>query len=301
MSIRTVIGALIAMAVLLGVCGEGRIAFADESGEARRGILIVAFGSSVPEGEAAILAVESAVKKAWPDIEVRVAYTSRIIMRKIAREQGRTIDEPAIALAKMAYEGFTHVAVLSTHIIPGAEYQDLEAVVDGFRSMRERGTKAGFEYIGLSMPLLANANDFARLAQTLTESYASEGRDGAVVFVGHGTHHFSDAAYSALQIALWRRSPNFFVGTIEGLPSYGDVLAQLKKTKNKRVTLVPAMLVAGDHAQNDIGGDDDDSWKKLLSGEGFSVTPKFQGLGQVEAVQRLLIDKLREVWSDSSP
>ncbi|MDR1943750.1 MAG: sirohydrochlorin cobaltochelatase, partial [Synergistaceae bacterium] len=133
-------------ALFLAPCGK---AYAAETAEMKRGILLVAFGSSVPEGQAAISAVEGAVKRAYPETEVRVAFTSRIIMRKIAREQDKLIDEPAIALAKMAYEGFTHVAVLSTHIIPGAEYQDLEAVVDGFRVMRERGTKAGFEYIGL--------------------------------------------------------------------------------------------------------------------------------------------------------
>jgi sirohydrochlorin cobaltochelatase len=299
MRVRTVIGALIAMFVLWGALGGE--ALAGETGEVKRGILLVAFGSSVPEGQEAISAVEEAVKRAWPDTEVRLAFTSRIIMRKVAREQNRVIDEPAVALAKMAYEGFTHVAVLSTHIIPGAEYQDLEAVVDGFRSMRSRGTKAGFEYIGLSLPLLSNANDFSRMAQTLTESYANEGRDGAVIFVGHGTHHFSDAAYSALQTSLRRISPNFFVGTIEGMPSYDDVLAQLRKTSGKKVTLVPAMLVAGDHAQNDIGGDEDDSWKSMLSKAGYSVTPKFLGLGQADAVQRLLIDKLREAWGDQAP
>jgi sirohydrochlorin cobaltochelatase len=264
----------------------------------KRGILIAAFGSSVPEGQAAISAVEAAVKRAYPDTEVRVAYTSRIIMRKIASEQDRIIDEPAIALAKMAYEGFTDVAVLSTHIIPGAEYQDLEAVVDGFKAMRERGTKAGFDRIALSKPLLSNARDFERLAQSLLAAYASDARGGAVVLVGHGTHHFSDAAYSALQVALWRESENFFVGTIEGLPSYDDVLGQLKKTKNKKVTLVPAMLVAGDHAYNDIGGGEADSWKSLLAGEGYAVSAKFQGLGQLESVQRLLVDKLREAWGE---
>jgi sirohydrochlorin cobaltochelatase len=272
--------------------------FAAEQGEMKRGILIAAFGSSVPEGQAAITAVETAVRRAFPDTEIRVAYTSRIIMRKIASEQGRVIDEPAIALAKMAYEGFTDVAVLSTHVIPGAEYQDLEAVVNGFKAMGERGTKAGFERISLSKPLLSNAMDFERLAQSLLAAYASEARGGAVVLVGHGTHHFSDAAYSALQIALWRESPNFFVGTIEGLPSYDDVLAQLKKTRNKRVTLVPAMLVAGDHAYNDIGGSEAESWKSLLAGEGYETSAKFQGLGQLESVQRLLVDKLREAWSE---
>lgn len=267
----------------------------------KHGILLVAFGSSMPEGEAAITAVANAVKKANPGVEVRIAYTSRIIMRKVAKEQKRVIDEPAVALAKMAFDGFTDVAVLSTHIIPGAEYQDLEAVVDGFKMMGERGTKAGFHYLGLSQPLLSNANDFERLAQVLTDTYAKEGRDGSVVFVGHGTHHFADSAYSALQTALWRKSPNFFVGTVEGMPSYDDVLAQLKKTGRKRVAIAPAMLVAGDHAHNDIAGTEEDSWRTMLTAEGFTVSPKVVGLGQNEGVQKLLIDKLREAWGEHKP
>jgi sirohydrochlorin cobaltochelatase len=287
---------LIALAAMIGGIHRAEAVAVDE---VKRGILIVAFGSSMPEGQEAISAIEGAVKRACPNIETRVAYTSRIIMRKLAKENNVTIDEPAIALAKMAYEGFTDVVVMSTHIIPGAEYQDLEAVVDGFKVMHERGTKAGFRFISLSKPLLANGRDFSRLAQVMTDSYAEEGKNGAVIFVGHGTHHFSDAAYSELQTALWQLSPNFFVGTIEGLPAYDDVLAQLKRTKNTRVTLAPAMLVAGDHATNDIGGDEDDSWKSMLNAAGFNTTPKFVGLGQNDGVQKLFIDKLREAWGDN--
>jgi sirohydrochlorin cobaltochelatase len=283
--------------MLMAVGGRGASASDAGGTDVKRGILLVAFGSSMPEGQVAIDEVESAVRRAYPDTEVRVAYTSRIIMRKIAREQNKIIDEPAVALAKMAYEGFTDVVVMSTHVIPGAEYQDLEAVVDGFRLMSERGTKAGFRSLTLSKPLLSGGVDFERMAQVMIDTYAKEGSDGAVVFVGHGTHHFSDAAYSALQTALWQKSPNFFVGTIEGLPSYDDVLSQLKATKNKRVVLAPAMIVAGDHATNDIGGEEDDSWRSMLAAEGYSVTPKFTGLGQNAAVQRLLVDKLREAWS----
>jgi sirohydrochlorin cobaltochelatase len=254
----------------------------------------------MPEGQAAITAVENVVKGAYPEAEVRVAYTSRIIMRKIARENGVTVDEPAIALAKMAYEGFTDVVVLSTHIIPGAEYEDLKAVVDGFRLMSSNGPKAGFRYLQLSLPLLADGHDFERAAQALTDTYGEQGRDGAVVFVGHGTHHFADAAYSALQTALTRLSPNFFVGTIEGLPSYDDLLARLGATKLKKVTLAPCMLVAGDHAHNDIAGDEDDSWKSLLTAGGYKVTPVLSGLGQNRAIQNLILDKLREAWDHDS-
>jgi sirohydrochlorin cobaltochelatase len=297
-----VLTCILILAAVFVVMTDMAASASDEGGiPAKRGVLLVAFGSSLPEGQAAINAVEDAVRSAYPDVEVRVSFTSRIIMRKIAREQNKIIDEPAVALAKMAYEGFTDVVVMSTHVIPGAEYQDLEAVVDGFKLMHEHGTKAGFRYIALSKPLLSGGPDFERMAQVMTSTYNRESGNGAVIFVGHGTHHFADSAYSTLQVALWQRSPNFFVGTIEGLPAYDDVLAQLKKTKNKNVVLAPAMLVAGDHATNDIGGSEDDSWKSMLTAEGYNVTPKFVGLGQNEAVRNLLIDKLREAWGDNAP
>jgi sirohydrochlorin cobaltochelatase len=267
----------------------------------KKGILVVAFGSSMPEGEASIEAVTDAVRKAYPDVETRVAYTSRIIMRKIARERGKIVDEPAVALAKMAYEGFTDVVVLSTHIIPGEEYDDLKAVVDGFKAIGSNAPKAGFRFIELSSPLLSGAEDFERLADVLAGTYAEQTKKGAFVFVGHGTHHFANAAYGSLQFALWGKSPNFFVGTIEGLPSYDDVASRLKTAKIKNVWIAPAMLVAGDHAHNDIAGDEPDSWKSLLDAQGYKVTPILEGLGQNAAVRDLILKKLSEAWDGFKP
>lgn len=269
----------------------------------KSGILLVAFGSSKPEGEAAIDAVEHEIRRVYPQIEVRVAYTSRFIIRKIARERHEAIDEPAVALAKMAYDGFTDVAVLSTHIIPGEEYRNLQAVVDGFRRMGERGTKAGFRRIVLSSPLLAGSQDFERMADILTETYADEARHGAVISIGHGARHFADTAYSALQTALWRRSPAFFVGTVGGMPSFEDVWARLKAEKSgkqsvaERATLVPLLLVAGDHFTKDIAGDGEQTWKTMLLEKGYEVAPKLVGLGEVEAVRRFFVDKLRDTRS----
>ena len=292
----SIVGVLIMVLAGVGYAGSGP---AEE--KARHGILVVAFGSSMPEGQAAVSAVVESVKRAYPQTEVRLAYTSRIIMRKLAKEQNMIIDEPAVALAKMAFEGFTDVAVMSTHIIPGAEYQDLEAVVSSFKLMAEHGTKAGFKYLALSEPLFANQEDFECAADILTKTYAQEGKAGAVVFVGHGTHHFADTAYSALQMAFARKSPNFFVGTVEGLPDYKDVLSAIKKRGLKKVTIAPAMLVAGDHAHNDIAGDEDDSWKSMLTKEKFSVTPKLTGLGQNEGIRNMLLGKLKKAWGDHAP
>jgi len=262
----------------------------------KKGILLVAFGSSAPGGEAAVTAVMEAVKKAYPDTDVWLAYTSRIIMVKLAKEQKRFIDDPATALAKMAFHYYTDVSVLSTHIIPGEEYQDLRAVVDGFRLMGQNGAKSGFKRIALSEPLLANGHDVERVADILAKTYAKEAKSGAVAFMGHGSPHFAHSAYSELQMALWRRSPNFFVGTVEETPLLGDIMPYLKKTGAKTVTLAPAMLVAGDHAINDMAGDEPDSWKSGLIKAGYRVNPKLTGLGQLPEVQKMLLDKLAKTW-----
>jgi sirohydrochlorin cobaltochelatase len=119
--------------------------------------------------------------------------------------------------------------------------------------------------------------------------------------VGHGTHHFANAAYGSLQFALWGNSPNLYTGTIEGLPSYDDVAAGLKTSKAKNVWIAPAMLVAGDHAHNDIAGPEPDSWKSLLEAQGYKVTPVLEGLGQNAAVRNLILDKLREAWDGFKP
>ena len=294
--------ALLVLALAVLAAGAACAFPAEDSVEnPKKGILVVAFGSSMPEGEASIKAVTDAVRKAYPDVETRVAYTSRIIMRKIARESGKIVDEPAVALAKMAYEGFTDVAVLSTHIIPGEEYDDLKAVVDGFRSISSTAPKAGFRFIGLSSPLLSGAEDFERLADVLAGAYSEQAKKGAFIFVGHGTHHFANAAYGALQFALWGKSPNFYVGTIEGLPSYDDVVSRLGTTKIKDVWIAPAMLVAGDHAHNDIAGAEDDSWKSMLEAKGYKVTPILEGLGQNAAVRDLILEKLNEAWGGFKP
>jgi Cobalamin biosynthesis protein CbiK, Co2+ chelatase len=264
----------------------------------KRAILLVAFGSSLPEGEAAIADMRAAVARAFPTVEVRTAYTSRFIVRKLVREGRRDVAEPLSALARLATEGFPEVAVLSAHIIPGAEYRDLEAVVDGFRLMSQRGAKAGFRSVGLTPPLLSDAGDFDRLAAALAARYAREAEDGAVVFVGHGSHHFADAAYAALQMALRRVSPHFLVGAIEGSPSLEDVLVNLKRTGRKRVTLVPAMLVAGDHARNDIAGDGDASWRSAIAAEGCEVAPILRGLGSEPFVQQWLTERARRLWDE---
>ena len=293
--IRTLapVWALALALTLLFALGGACMASSSKETPAKPAVLLVSFGSSMSEGQAAIAATLDSVKQAFPGTEVRVAYTSRIIMRKLAK-QGQIIDDPLVALAKLHADGFTHVAILSTHVIPGEEYEDLGAIVRCFDQLGRDEGKTGFRGIALSRPLLWSDEDFDRLAAALNRTYGKRLQDGAVVFMGHGTPHPANGAYSRLQTVLNRISPKLLVGTVEGTPSFDDLVARLKTLGVRRVTLVPAMLVAGDHAHNDMAGPEEDSWKSQLTKMGFRVDTVLQGFGQNPEVRALMLEHLKE-------
>ncbi|MCX7827709.1 MAG: sirohydrochlorin cobaltochelatase [Thermanaerothrix sp.] len=293
--VRTVQALILALTLcVLGVFQGHHGAFASEGHtvEKKNAVLVVAFGSSMPEGQRAIDAVVKSVKDAFPDTEVRLSFTSRIIMRKLAKE-GKVFLDPISALAKLHNDGYTNVAVLSTHVIPGEEYEDLSATVGAFRYLKEHGTKSGFEGISLSKPLLWSPEDYQRVAGILERAFPRvEGR--GVVLMGHGSPHPAEGAYARLQTVLQRKRHDFAVGTVEGTPSLEDVTALLKHNRVKRAVLAPLMLVAGDHAHNDMAGDEEDSWVNSLAKEGIKAEAHLKGLGENPEIRALLVEHLKE-------
>ncbi|WP_085543607.1 sirohydrochlorin cobaltochelatase [Dethiosulfovibrio salsuginis] len=268
------------------------LAWGDDSAVEKKGVLMVSFGTTVPSGQRAIDNLHSTLKSSCPGVEVRLAYTSNIIRRKLAKE-GVDIDSPMIALSKMRDEGFTDVVVVSTHIIPGEEYCDLQAVVDGFRSIEG---KYGFDRLVLSEPLLYKEEDFKAMAGFLSRTYGSKvDEDSAVALMGHGSPHFANSAYGQLQVVLDDLAPGFIVGTVEGTPELDDVVSRLNHRKGRKVTLVPFMMVAGDHATNDMAGPEDDSWSTVLKGEGFRVSSVLKGLGEYDEIGAMVVRKFRSV------
>ncbi len=264
--------------------------------EDKNAILVVAFGTSVPEARVALKNLESAVRKAYPDTEVRVAYTSNIIRRKIAKEQNLVIDTPLLALAKLQDEGFNHVVVQPTHFIPGEEYSDLKTVVDAMASIPG---KYGFTEIALSEPMLVHQQDYVDAAMILKRAFGKYvGKGRAVVLMGHGTPHFANAAYAQLQLALDKVAPGFVVGTVEGFPSLEEVQARLVHMGARRLTLVPFMEVAGDHAQNDMAGPEEDSWKSILTADGYKVDAILKGMGENDEIAAKLVKKLQAVTGE---
>jgi len=248
------------------------------------GILLVAFGSSEDSAQVSFENIDRKVKQAYPDIPVRWAYTSHIIREKLAK-QGKVLDSPEVALAKMRDEKFTHVAVASLHTIGGAEYHDLRRSVGAFKIM------GGFERVILAYPLMATQEDMARVVDAVLATIPKERKkDEAVVLMGHGTHHPSNAFYAALMFQLQLRDPNIFVGTVEGYPEVDLIQELLLAKKIKKAYLMPFMSVAGDHAKNDMASDEDDSWKSILTKAGITCVPILKGTAE--------FDEFVDIWVD---
>lgn len=254
----------------------------------KKGILLVAFGTTVPEATAALEHLDAQVKARFPGLPVHWAYSSRIVRDKLA-STGVIKDSPATALAKMMDEGFTHVAVQSLHTIPGEEFHGLQKTVSAFTGMPK-----GMDQIEVGMPLLASHEDMQACAEAIMATLPRERKAGeAVVLMGHGTHHPGNIYYPALQYYLNRLDPLILVGTVEGAPSLDDVRAELKKRKVRTVYLCPLMSVAGDHAMNDMAGDEDDSWKSVLTKDGLACVPVLRGTAASTAFTDIWIDHLQ--------
>jgi sirohydrochlorin cobaltochelatase len=283
-----VIGSLVVVSVLLGFVWfeAGIAANHGTSKDQKVGILLVAFGSSEESAQVSFTNIDKAVKKTYPDIPVRWAYTSHIIRKKLAK-QGKMLDSAEVALAKMADEGFSHVAVQSLHTIGGSEYHDLRRVVGSFKMM------GGFERILLGNPLLATQEDMERSVEAILSIIPAErNKEEGVVLMGHGTHHPANAFYAALMFQVQLKDPNIFIGTVEGYPELDTILPLLKKNNIKKTYLMPFMSVAGDHAKNDMASNEDDSWKSLLSKEGIEVVPVLKGTAEYDVFVDIWVDHL---------
>jgi len=258
--------------------------------EKKIGILLVAFGTTYTQAQKAFTNIERKVRQAFPGIPVYWAYTSKIIRHKLAKK-GQKLLSPAQALAKMMDEGFTHVAVQSLHTIPGAEYDYLVQVAQSFS-----GLPKGMQKILVGHPLLATHEDFQKTVQALLQNIPTQRKQKeAVVFMGHGTHHLANACYPALQYYLWQKDKNIFVGTVEGAPSLEDTVKELKSRGIKKAYLLPFMSVAGDHARNDMAGDEPDSWKSVLTAQGIECIPVLKGTAEYDQIVDIWVEHLKAV------
>ena len=213
-------------------------------------ILIVHFGTSHNDTRALTIdALNTAMREAFPGIEIREAWTSRIIIRKLAREGGIEKQNPTQALIRLHEEGYTHILVQSSNIIEGTEMKELRREVESL--------SLNFKDIRIGNPLLYAPEDYATVTRCLTEAVRKSCPNGQMLFVGHGTPDPATASYAMLDYMLKSEGhADCHVATVEGYPAIGNALQLLKKNASRTVTLVPLMFVAGDHARNDIAGED---------------------------------------------
>ncbi len=258
-----------------------------ESAEKKIGILLVAFGSSEASAQVSFKNIDSKVKNTFPGVPVRWAYTSHIIRKKLAK-QGKLLDSPEVALAKMQEEDFTHVVVQSLHTIAGAEYHDLIKTVSGFRSMGQ------FQALRMGSPLMATQEDMEQVVEAALSSIPkNRKKNEAVVLMGHGTHHPANAFYAALMFQLQLRDPYFFVGTVEGYPEVDLIRELLQKKGIKKAYLLPFMSVAGDHAKNDMASDEEDSWKSILTAAGIKCFPVLKGTAEYDRYVDIWVNHIK--------
>ena len=277
---------ILAIMLIVGLCTSTMAGGHGHKVPKKVGILLVAFGSSEPSAQVSFENIDKKAKAAYPGTPIRWAYTSHIIRKKLAK-QGRHLDSPEVALAKMQDDGFTHVAVQSLHTIGGAEYHDLRRTVGAFKVM------GGFQRVILGYPMLATQEDMQRTVDAILKTIPlNRKEDEAVVLMGHGTHHPSNAFYAALMFQLQLIDPNIFVGTVEGYPEVDLIKELLLKKGINKAYLMPFMSVAGDHAKNDMAGDEDDSWKSIFTKAGIQCVPILKGTAEYDVFVDIWVDHL---------
>ena len=269
-------------------------------------ILVVSFGTSFNDSRAEdIGGVEKALQAAYPDWSVRRAFTAQIIINHVQARDDEKIDNMDQALERAVDNGVKNLVVQPTHLMHGAEYDELTEAVENYKDK--------FESVKIAEPLLGEVGadetaineDKAAVAEAITaEAVKTAGFDSldaakeegtAFVFMGHGTSHTAKISYSQMQAQMVQLGyENVFIGTVEGEPEDTACEAVIEKLKNagyKKVILRPLMVVAGDHANNDMAGDDDDSWKSQFEASGAfdSIDTQIAGLGEIDAIQQLYV------------
>lgn len=253
-------------------------------------ILVVSFGTSYNESrDLTIGAIEEDITKSFSDYEVRRAFTSQIIIDKLKERDGLEIDNVEQALDRAVEDNIANLIVQPTHLMDGYEYTDLSDALKEYEGK--------FKKIILGKPLLSDEEDFDAVIKAITEKTSSyDDGETAICFMGHGTEADSNQVYAKMQDKLTNAGyENYYIGTVEAEPTLEDIVAALKeKGTYKKVVLEPLMVVAGDHANNDMAGSEEDSWKTILESEGYQVECILEGLGQIEAIRDIYVNHTKE-------
>ena len=255
----------------------------------KKALLVVSFGTSFEEALPAIVNIEETCKKAFPDYDFYRAFTSGMIIRKWARTKNVIIHNPDEVMKRLVAEGYEEVICQPTHIINGLEYDKMMNMLLAYKDQ--------IPTIKVGTPLLTEEEDYKEACEIVMQELEKPlAKDEAFVFMGHGTSHTANITYDQMQTQMENLGfKNAFIGTVEGKPedtACDKVIEKVKEAGYKNVVLRPLMVVAGDHANNDMAGDDEDSWKSqfVASGNFENVDTQIAGLGRIEAVEQLYVD-----------
>ena len=258
----------------------------------KKAILVVSFGTSYLEPlKNSIENVENKIRNQFKDYDVHRAFTSHMIIKKLEIVHGLIVEKPEELLERLYIQGYEEVIIQPLHIIPGEEFSYIKNIEVYFKD-KFKSIKVGrpiFYYQGIEgLP-----EDYSLFIKSIKGIIEEE---EAVVMMGHGTVHPSNAVYGALQSVLNDEGyKNVFVGTVKGYPNFTSVLNKIKKRGIKKVLLMPLMLVAGNHAINDMTSEKDNSWKSMLEAEGIEVKLWTKGLGEVDEFAQLYIDRVDDL------
>ena len=258
----------------------------------KKAILVVSFGTSYLEPlKNSIENVENKIRNQFKDYDVYRAFTSHMIIKKLEIVHGLIVEKPEELLERLYIEGYEEVIIQPLHIIPGEEFSYIKNIEVYFKD-KFKSIKVGrpiFYYQGIEgLP-----EDYSLFIKSIKGIIGGE---EAVVMMGHGTVHPSNAVYGALRSVLNDEGyKNVFVGTVKGYPNFTSVLNKIKKRGIKKVLLMQLMLVAGNHAINDMTSEKDNSWKSMLEAEGIEVKLWTKGLGEVDEFAQLYIDRVNDL------
>jgi len=261
----------------------------------KKALLTVSFGTSYTASrERAIIPMETTLAGAFPGHDHERAMLSHMVISKINRRDGLAVENPGQALERLYQSGYQEILIQPLLVMAGIEY---ERLLTDLRPWQNR-----FERLSIGSPLLAAPEDYEKVADVLENEFRAHDREEAFILMGHGSRHRANAVYAALEAVFRVRGwPKVYIATVEGRPTFADILPRLRENHVQKVALMPFMLVAGDHAHNDMAGEDEESWKTILEREGFAVSVHMAGLGEIEGIRKIFVAHAQAACENEHP
>lgn len=258
-----------------------------------KAILVVSFGTSYEASrKATIEKIEQDIRNAFQDHRIYRAWTSKFIISILKKRDNYTVPTVKEALEQMITDGIREVVVQPTHILDGIENNIMKEEILSY--------KKSFDKIAFGTPLLADLKDESQAINAVTTEFSDLKETEALVFMGHGTTHQVNTVYAGLDQKFKESAhANVFIGTVEADPTIHNLVKEVTSFQPSKIYVTPFMIVAGDHAQNDLAGEDPDSWMNRLSSEGYEVTPVLKGLGEYPKIRQILVDHVQQAMDAS--